>query len=318
MRLMRVVLLLCLVFLVGCPAGTSSSASSSSPPDSVTFETLLDKARVSPSVDTYYAPPTLKERMNLHKTIPDFADALHAGEVDLEVFKERFKQSGLKLRPIKVDDEDCLVIYEAGPAWRGTGFYVFRVGPAKEVLLQAPHSFHDMHTGDLMLETFRQTKARGVYVNSVHRYRSHPDEDEDALGHPADMAHNTDSVFYMMSIEYLRTVRDALVVQVHGYRDKRLKEAGFEIVVSDGTEEPHPRVRKAAVVLAEQLKGTKVAIYPDDTKKLGATGNTVGRWVTHSKIGAFLHLELAIAVRKGWKADPKALIDLVEVLSGDL
>jgi hypothetical protein len=191
-----------------------------------------------------------------------------------------------------------VVLFEGGEAWRGTGTYVFRTSrEAAPVMLQAPHSYYDIHTGEIVEKLFEETEARAFFFNSLHRYRGARHKREGGTAHPSDLAHDTSSFFHLFMTEYLMHRPDTLVAQFHGYADDELEEEGIGVVLSNGSEEPTPFTGRLESGLSEILEDWEIAIYPDDTDKYAATANIQGRWIRRYGRGHFVHVELIDELR---------------------
>lgn len=192
---------------------------------------------------------------------------------------------------------DGQALRESLPVHRGWGAYVFRTGPARALVVQAPHVESDLRTGELGLELYRETGARLLAVNSAHRSLPQADQARDA-GAP----------FVLIGREAARPGVDAVVVQVHGYGAATAQRHGLSpetVVVSNGTRVPDPALRAAARCLTGA--GFDARVFPDQARYPGGTGNVVGQAVTAGPQGRFVHLELGAGLRDGLLGDPARL-----------
>jgi hypothetical protein len=189
---------------------------------------------------------------------------------------------------------------------------VFRTGEADDVLLQSPHGYHDEHTAEIGWAAFRRSSARGFFFNTAHRYRAIPGERQhNEEFHRADLVHTTDSYFYVATDAFLRQYDGGVVLQLHGFADSRLSRHGIDIVVSDGTDEPGPITRRYSTRLKDVFGEERVALYPDESDKLGATANTIGRLTRLTQRGHFVHLEMSPELRSALLEDIDPLVRIL-------
>jgi hypothetical protein len=192
------------------------------------------------------------------------------------------------------------LLVEAPEQRRGAGVVVLRSDAALPLVIEAPHTFFDVHTLGLAVEAFEQLKARALVVNTVHR-AGDAQEGEQArqerarLAHsgaaPADVAHLPTS-FFQAAHQALQRERASSALQLHGFADRRGQ--GVDAIVSaarTGT-----RIEALAGALTEALPGFVVRRYPSEVKRLGGTTNTQARWSRKAR-APFIHLELSFRLR---------------------
>jgi hypothetical protein len=278
----------------GCDRNSGLSGTASTPPTKLRVHSFVDDARPEKSEPVAYRPPTLAERLAFEDKLGRLFDSLSDQTVE---FDETFGPTGLRLQLL--EEGRFVALFEGGDSWRGTGVYVFRTGHASDVLLQAPHGYHDQHTAEIAWAAFRQSQARAFYFNTMHRYRATPGEGKRTDDvHRADLAHNTDSYFYVATDQFLRRHPDGTVVQLHGFDRRSLSKKGFEIVVSDGTDAPGEVARQWTARLRDEFGEDAVALYAEDVRQLGASSNTIGRLVRLTRRGHFVHLEFSPEFRE--------------------
>jgi hypothetical protein len=226
-----------------------------------------------------------------------FEALLAAPPADVAALAPRAAAIGLRLIPCG----DAAVVVEDDAARRGRGAYVvsLALAPAPAPLLvQIPHSFSDRYTLPLGRELFVASGARAVAFSTLHRRGAAGYGDNDnrvpARGH-ADVAHDADSTFQSFTRAWLAAQPRGLVVQLHGFADRRVDA---DLVVSLGARAPAPPwARAVRDGLRRLLPGRSVAVYPDDVDDLGATTNAQGQAV-RAAAGRFLHIEMSFSLRE--------------------
>lgn len=212
--------------------------------------------------------------------------------------------------------EQFWVVAESTADRRGRGAYVFRLGPLRgsegrsrtEILLQAPHTRFDTHTGEIAVGMFIESElearpARALMLNSAHRHAQLDgtrDKREPASQNPADAAHREDHPFARVSD---RLVHDhaVAIVQLHGFgRDEAAGEP--DVIVSAGRKQP----RAASLGVAERLRPVlgefEVRHYGDGIDRLGGRTNVQGR-ATRDAGRCFVHIETSARVRGKLRED---------------
>lgn len=218
-----------------------------------------------------------------------------------------FRSLGLQPQIFEEDGGSWIALLEQGPDFGGAGGYVFRRGEVDaEILIQAPHTFHDLMTATIAHEAFLDTHVRGFFFNTIHRYR-HETTERASVSHPADLAHNSSSIFHTMSTRFLELHPSGLVLQIHGFNNERLRERGIHAVVSGGSRLP----TQISVLFKDALSechGDVIGLYGDNVYSYGATTNSLSRWCSEHAGERFLHLELDYAMRRLMRDDPSQLI----------
>lgn len=198
---------------------------------------------------------------------------------------------------------DWLLLRELEGVRRGGGVYALRTRlphPEAPLVLQAPHAFYDVRTGEIALGLFEGVPADALMLNTVHRYRG-------ALGGSADLAHLEESYFQAATRGLAAALAGARVVQLHGYSPERHPELGeAQLVASKGSA---ARIRDPVFdVLVQQLRaalGEKaVVVYGVEVRKLGGTTNAQGRYLNAYTDDLFYHLELAHGLRTRLAQEP--------------
>jgi hypothetical protein len=189
-----------------------------------------------------------------------------------------------------------VLVREKGDKRRGGGAYVVRKGSTSTLLVEAPHTFYDEGTLPLACDLFQRTKARALFINTVHRYKASPGENGK---HPSDVAHNPIALFQAMTEGVVDALPKLTVVQLHGFANH---EVAAKAVVSSGEKKGGaPLVARAQSVL-EAAIGGRVVKFPEDTNELGATTNVQGMAVRRAG-GRFLHIEMDDVLRRDLNND---------------
>jgi hypothetical protein len=225
-------------------------------------------------------------------------EAARAGEAEVRALAPTAARLGLELRVCPEGSGKVACVVEPREGRRGRGAYLIRIGAARELLVQTPHSFSDRDTLPMGLEMFRATQARALATSTLHRRGVAGYGDPGGRRPPpkgkSDVASDPRSTFQGMTLGWL-DAGGGTVVQLHGYADGR---TDADVVLSTGAEASAPDwVRRVKRELSELMPGRVVAVYPDDVHDLGATGNVQGR-ATRAVLGRFLHVEMTASLRE--------------------
>lgn len=266
--------------------------------------TPLYQQALQPGSLYQYQPPTAAEAATLDAILPGFYADLRTLDADLAVYRADLASAGLALHEYTVGAQRWVVVFDDSPAWRGTGGYVFRRGPATEIVIQAPHSFFDLRTADLAGQLMSAGNFRGFFFSTVHRHYLLPGATCSNQVDPADVAHVTNSFFYKLTTHYLTDVPMGTIIQLHGMDNAELAAQGIGAVLSSGGEPPSEQVIALDAALGDTLAGETVGVYPVDVDLYGATLNIQGRWVRSTDRGHFLHVEMSPTMRASLLVDP--------------
>ncbi|MFC0677952.1 hypothetical protein ACFFGH_08875 [Lysobacter korlensis] len=180
-----------------------------------------------------------------------------------------------------------VAVRETDPAHRGWGAYAFRTAEARPLLVQAPHSESDRHSGEIAYALYRETRARALAVNSAHR--SLPQADQASADGP----------FTVLTREALRERADSVVLQVHGFGADTAARYGLSastLVASNGTRVPDAALREVAACLREA--GFDARLFPEEAPYPGGTRNAVGQAVREVPAARFMHFEMGADLRQ--------------------
>lgn len=201
-----------------------------------------------------------------------------------------------------VGGETVYLLSPRTPERQGAGYYLFRRDNltipegTTEVLLQAPHQFHDRHTGHIAVQMFSEHPARALVLNSAHRKRI---ANRNSLATNPDLAHNANTLLMSFTRGFIAAHPRGRVVQVHGFNAKKRKTAvgrNAQVIVSGGANWPTALSTQVADCLAQAQ--TNVYLYPRDVSELGGTTNSTAIWLAMIGNDQFLHLENSSKMRE--------------------
>lgn len=224
--------------------------------------------------------------------------------------------------------DDVVVAVPSDPS-RGHARVALRRGPARPLVIEAPHPFHDLHTRAQATALFDDLSLRAVIVSGTYRC-SNPRTRVDLPGHTkacgsfapfptSDMAHNPHSLFQQAHETLLDLHPETIALSMHGM-------AGAGASLSDGTRLPTSAdtpVARFARALRDELPETLItscnpgAGVPVRYRLCGTT-NAQGRATNGTAAASyqepaasssrFLHLEQSPALRDRPEHVAKALV----------
>lgn len=208
--------------------------------------------------------------------------------------------SGLGYGPVSLTESGSrwLGLRDLRPTCRGQGFFLVNTKPRKLLILQAPHAFHDLFTGEVAGRLLHPDVAL-IGWNSAKRRIGKGDS---AIG--ADLAKRPDSLLLALTRAAAEHPESRLI-QIHGFGQQHRKTqegASSAVIVSSGSRWSSPAVG----AVAECLRGTgagPVRVYPREVDELGATGNIHGRTLRRRGHQGFVHLEFSLQLRKRLRSE---------------
>ncbi len=263
-----------------------------------------------PSLDEVtFQPTTPEERAAFQRLIPALLEATTRQRQPPGELVALARSAGFRLEVWTEFRDTVWALLEEPGKRRGAGAYLFRAGPATEDFIQAPHVYFDRGTERLGLALFscapEGRRPRAFATNTAHRYRSREGELREDAEHPADVAHNPEHLFQLVTELTARALPALRVSQVHGFAENGPPERkGLIAVVSAGSATPTPWTRQVARRLVVLL-GEGARLYPEQTKLLGGTRNVQERLLTGFPRASFLHLELSAQARRDLTAPEK-------------
>ena len=236
------------------------------------------------------------------------AEMQHAQDLFLRVLRgERsallqraWRALGMNLEPLNDNGAELLVLYESDNMRMGRGLYAFRPALSQPIALQAPHSFKDYHTRQIVLEMMLETQAAAAAWNTTPR-----SFDQAGATINADLAHQEQTFFIAFSRAFAQHYARGRILQLHGFaQEKRATQAGAaaDMILSSGRQTPTPAALAAGRCLKQRMPGS-VRIYPHDVLELGGETNTIGHALTQMGHAGFLHLEISRSMRKRVRSD---------------
>lgn len=154
-------------------------------------------------------PPSVEERVALGDLVRDLVQAAPRAVLPPSL-ADRAAALGLEL----VVDADRATLVGT----RGWGLVVVRLGAAVPVVLQAPHPWYDLGTGELTGQLFAESHARAAVFATTHR----------RLGPRTDVAHEAEGGFQILTLALAEAIQDPVVVQIHGFGEGH---TGADVVV---------------------------------------------------------------------------------------
>lgn len=187
---------------------------------------------------------------------------------------------------------------------QGRGLFIFCHACETAVVLQAPHAFRDLNTGQLALLFMQQRPFKALALNTLPR-------DEGA-----DTAHFSRNYQTAFAEAVARTEPTTLLVQLHGFsNNKRNSEAGkaAEIILSNGNRLPNRDLAQ----LADCLRSAGIEytyLFPQQVSELGGTGNAQAKQLRQLGSDRFVHFEMNYELRKQAVTEPETLQRLARCL----
>lgn len=206
----------------------------------------------------------------------------------------------LGMRRAATTEPPGTAILETEARLEGRGIFAFRAAPARDWLIQAPHSRDDLRTGAIARLLYAEWPVRAAMWNSTGRHTP-------GSGGEADMAHLERSHWQAMTRAYAAQFPKGRVLQLHGFEGGKrasARGAALDMIVSAGHSAPPAWVRQAATCFRTGLPPWRIGLYPDDVGELGATTNAQGRLLRGLGHEGFLHLEMSLPLRERLAADP--------------
>lgn len=186
---------------------------------------------------------------------------------------------------------------EIRPALSSQGFMIIKLPIKLEDvnILQAPHQFFDLHTGDIARLWFEREDIHVLMLNTTHRY----DTDR------SDLSRLERSFFTATISAFIEAKSSGKVIQVHGFNEDKRKTVSAQyadFILSNGQPEPYSDFVTMQSCLRDSSQLLARA-YGRDVFELGATINPVGRLINRSADSGlrFLHIEMPRPIRIAMK-----------------
>ena len=210
---------------------------------------------------------------------------------------------GLVARPVRLGTGRAYAVSDPPAEVRGRGFYLLdqEAPGTSDVLLQAPHRFKDLDTGEIVAELVAGGGFRAAAWNTVPRWA--PDDRSDRS---SDVAHLDVSLFNAFTLAFADAYPEGAVVQIHGYaRGHRDTPAGrrAEVIVSSGTRRLHGPARAVCRCLDSALDAVVLG-YGESVLELGATTNRNAAALRRIGFRRFVHVEMVRELRRRVLEEP--------------
>lgn len=237
-----------------------------------------------------------------HYMAPDADELQQAEALFLRCFsdctapevRQGWQALGFDLIEVDKGGETVVVIREKEGARSGRGFYLLRPQSASTTALQAPHSFKDLHTRDILLHLLDSGDFRAAAWNSVPRNHL-----RNGMSVDADMAHLQESYFLAFGRAFAHRFSGGKLVQLHGFAQSKRRTAmgaTAEVIISSGSRQTTATVREMGGCLKDAGFGN-VRIYPLEARELGATTNSSGKALRFMGYEGFVHIEMSAPFR---------------------
>ena len=242
------------------------------------------------------------ERLHVSRLFSNIMTNAPTGEIPEELSRE-----ALRLGFFMRVDEEVLVMWGREAAH---GLFAIRLGPARDLLIQAPHSFFDLGTGVLASALFHETQARALFLNSSHRFGGEGVDVEQFEGaeapSPPDVAHRPYSAYQSATFGFLEASQLPFVVQIHGYRSRE----GESAVISSGSAlQPSDLLAPILDVFRGFESG---AVTGEQLPELAGRQNVQGQICANR--ASFAHLELSRETRQLLISDALERQNLAEAI----
>jgi hypothetical protein len=177
----------------------------------------------------------------------------------------------------------------SGGVEKGWGTYFFYPEGFNHTVIEVPHPYWDTNTWKVGFYAIRWIQPKYFLMAGTHRYANGSDPA------PADVAHNTMNMFYVVHQEVAPLCVHSM--QVHGYsRNSNPNYANYpDVVISNGSSNPTPILTTLANFI-ESAGYTAGVFNGSNYVYLGATTNTEGQWSRANGL-SFIHVELEYFIR---------------------
>ncbi len=254
--------------------------------------------------------PWARERSELREAVTELIRG--APGCDLERrdrARDRLAAVNLRLAVLADPGGSEVWVVSAASEPRGAGMVAIRCGEASDWVWQAPHSFFDLGTADIVRGIFAAGDARAAMWSTVHRYRALPDEDRSDVVHPADVTREYGSLFHAATVGLAVGDPDLTFVQLHGFGSGAFEGDGI-LSTGSAADPPEETASRLVSILGD------IRVYGAGAATLGGTRNVQGRALREWPTRRFFHLELSRPVRERLETDPGLRIELEHAITG--
>lgn len=180
-------------------------------------------------------------------------------------------------------DATGFLLRELKPIRRGWGLYLFRKGPAQDIIVEAPHPLYDEGTPAVAMAAYRALQAKALLIAGAHRAANRDGS--------ADVAHHRQTIFEAVH-EALAKSSSTAILQIHGFAAG--KHPGYPQVVLSSDEAAASELldRLAAALEAQGIRVGECGS--------GAWSDLCGETNIQSQYvgpAVFIHIELDESIR---------------------
>ena len=203
---------------------------------------------------------------------------------------------GLASQRLENSGREGIALSEPAEGCSGRGVYLVRRGKGLiPVAVTAPHRGSDIHTGTIASQLYGENPFAAAAWNSAPRRAG------GTCPHAIDVTREPRHYFTSFAKACARRFPRGRIVQLHGFEHAKRSSMAAQnagIVLSDGSESPSERLLDLADCLNHAFPRLAIAVYPIDTRELGATQNAQGRALRAAGFEGFTHVEMAPSFRQ--------------------
>jgi hypothetical protein len=252
-----------------------------------------------------YRVPDIQQRRQIVAAMdPLFESIDNPAPSQVQQAAAKLETTGYEISEYSGPEGHWLILQAKGD-FAGAGYYMYRTGKLdSELVLQAPHAIFDVHTDVLTKGVFASLPVRAAYFSDYQRYGGKSDKPSDkqyGRHSPYDLAHNPDTLFQDLTIQWMLKRPRTVVVQPHAFALSTVGGEAVDMIVSPGSKKnTSPVFEQMVKGLKEAFPGCTIKIYPNEIRILGGTTNLQGKAVRAAG-GDFIHIELSKTMRRLFK-----------------
>ena len=211
------------------------------------------------------------------------------------------------------------------PNFTGGGTYV-ATSKGHNAVIQGPHPVFDTNTAKQSIETYLKTNATLLMLGGTHRQNSTSTSPcTNGNYRASDVAHQTDSLFYVAHEQVSNYDSNTLFIQFHGFGSNSLNDLVVQcnstnnslVNLSEGVNYvSDPTELSLMQLLHQEIEADGIidsCLYGNESSILGGTWNVEGRYTNNSTNSCttnaqtssrrFLHVEQSYNVRRDRRAE---------------
>lgn len=230
-------------------------------------------------------------------------ELLLKGNFDQTSNHHEWDSLGYSITKLCMKSDEFLIIRPVQKTSQAQGIFIFRKDYTHSLLIQAPHRFHDLYTGDLALNLFVENSVQVSAWNTVHR-------DE------IDFGKAKNSMFHALTLASIHSKPKMKILQLHGFGSKSKRDGSSvkaDIILSNGTKRPTGSLSLLSNCF-EASGSLNVAVYPIHVRQLGGTTNIASRAMSNKGFDNFIHFEMSKPLRLQAKEDKKIRYHIINCI----